>query len=111
MVLAACEGATVEALPGEEVLSLSRALLIAGACDVIASIWQLFDTVAPLLLERLYAALAADLDAPAALARAQRSWLDDPLDDPELAALGKAPLVWAGLCALGVGSQMAPADG
>jgi len=103
VVLAACEGAAVETLPGEEVLSLSRALLIAGARDVVASIWQLFDPVAPLLLDRLYAALADGLDAPAALAQAQRAWLDDP----ELAALGRAPLVWAGLCALGVGSLTA----
>lgn len=106
VVLAACEGAAAEVLPGEEVLSLSRALLVAGASDVIASLWQLYDHVAPPLLDLLYAGLAAGLDAPTALAGAQRSWLALSHVDLDLAEVGSAPLAWAGLCAIGAGTAV-----
>lgn len=111
VVLAACEGAAAEVLPGEEVLSLSRALLVAGASDVIASVWQLYDNVAPALLDRLYAGLVAGLDAPTALAAAQRSWLTDPPTDEGLAEVGRAPIAWAGLCALGAGTEAVAPEG
>lgn len=103
VVLAACEGAATEVLPGEEVLSLSRAFLVAGARDVIASTWPLYDKTAPALLDLLYTELAAGRAAPEALALAQRAWLARHRDDNEQAALFAAPLVWAGLNALGAG--------
>lgn len=103
VVLAACEGAAAEVLPGEEVLSLSRAFLSAGARDVIASTWPLYDKTAPALLDLLYRELAAGRAAPEALALAQRAWLARHGDADEQATLFAAPLVWAGLNALGAG--------
>lgn len=105
VVLAACEGAAPEVLPGEEVLSLSRAFLVAGARDVIAGIWQLYDETAPGLLGLLYSYLVADHDPPTALALAQRAWLRRHTGDQERDALFRAPLVWAGLLALGAGGS------
>ncbi|NTU84708.1 MAG: CHAT domain-containing protein, partial [Chloroflexales bacterium] len=104
VVLAACEGAAGEVLPGEEILSLSRAFLAAGARDVIASEWQLYDKAAPLFLALLYDGLAAGLDAPSALAGAQRAWLRRPAEASELGRLAGAPLIWASMSALGAGT-------
>jgi CHAT domain-containing protein len=105
VVLGACEGATSEVLPGEEILSLSRAFLSAGARDVIASEWQLYDKTAPFLFELLYRGLVAGLDAPTALAHTQRAWLRRETGDSELDLIARMPLVWASLCALGAGSS------
>ena len=103
VVLVACEGARGETLPGEEVLSLNWALLAAGARDVIASLWQLYDLMILPMLEQFYAALGSGYDAPTALAETQRAWIrhaqacpDDPLG---------LPFLWASLCALGAGGQ------
>lgn len=110
VMLAACEGAAGEQLRGEEILSLSRAFLIAGARDVIASEWQLHDNAAPRFLALLYEELAAGLDAPTALAQAQRRWLRLPVDATALGALAGAPYLWSGLTALGAGTLL-PARG
>jgi CHAT domain-containing protein len=85
------------------VLSLSRAFLAAGARDVIASTWQLYDAAAPQFLDLLYTHLAAGADAPTALATTQRAWLVRTTGDHELDALFSAPLAWAGMSALGAG--------
>lgn len=101
VVLAACDGAAVEVLLGEEVLSLSRALLSAGARDVIASLWQIYDGAILGLLEPLYQALAAGQDAPRALASAQRYLI---LQHSCHGAVTATPLVWANFCVLGAGT-------
>ncbi|MFV9505642.1 MAG: CHAT domain-containing protein [Oscillochloridaceae bacterium umkhey_bin13] len=97
VVLAACEGALGEILSGDEVVSLSWALLAGGARDVIASLWQLYDAVLLRFLEPLYAALATGHDPPTALALAQRACLNHP------EATLRLPFVWASLNALGAG--------
>lgn len=101
VVLAACEGALGETLPGEELVSLSRALLAAGARDVVASLWQLYDLMVLPLLQPLYDALAAGRDAPTALAEAQRACIAAGREDPDV--LVATPLIWASLCATGAG--------
>ena len=110
VVLVACEGAAGETMPGEELLSLNRALLAAGAHDVIASLWQLYDLMVLPLLEPLYAALAAGMDAPMALAHAQRTCIRAAQHDDEHSLA--SPMVWASLSALGAGVwSFAPAGG
>jgi tetratricopeptide (TPR) repeat protein len=101
VILAACEGALGESLPGEELVSLSRALLAGGARDVVASLWQLYDLTLLPMLEPLYAALAAGRDAPTALAEAQRACIRQGRGGGTT-ALG-APYVWASLCVTGAG--------
>lgn len=103
VVLAACEGASSEVLQGEEVLSLSRAFLGAGARDVVASMWQLYDETVMELLRPFYQALAEGADAPSALAQAQRR-LIARAEQPEPAGRVLAlPMVWASLCVIGAG--------
>lgn len=101
VVLVACEGALGETLPGEELLSLSWALLAGGASDVVASLWQLYDLMVLPILEPLYAALAAGDDAPTALTSAQRACIRVGREEPE-APLGM-PFIWASLCVTGSG--------
>lgn len=103
VVLVACEGASGEVLPGEELLNLSRALLAAGARDVIASLWQLYEKAVLSILEPLYQALIQGKDAPSALAYAQRTLMTEDASMSESQAILSSPLVWASLCAVGAG--------
>jgi tetratricopeptide (TPR) repeat protein len=104
VVLAACDGAAGEVLPGDEVLSLSHAFLAGGARDVIAGIWPFFDLGTHDLLELVYTELARAQDAPTALAQAQRAWIARyaHLDDQRPVAY--SPVVWGGLLAIGAGT-------
>jgi CHAT domain-containing protein len=110
VVLVACEGALGETLPGEELLSLNRALLAAGARDVVASLWELYDLTILPILEPFYMELAAGRDAPRALAEAQRRCIKAGQHTAN--APMALPFVWASLCAIGAGTAaMAPAGG
>ncbi len=105
VVLATCDGAFGAVLPGEEVMSLSRAFLVAGAGDVLASLWQLYDRAIDEILTPLIAALNAGHDAPTALAYAQRACIaNDQYAASELQQRIGMPLVWASLCVIGGGT-------
>jgi len=102
VVLATCDGAAGEVLPGEEVRSLSYAFLSAGARDVLASIWPLYGALTQPLLHGVYAALARGADAPTALALALRALLAQ--QDNDSANLACSPLVWGGFVVQGAGT-------
>lgn len=105
VVLATCDGAFGAVLPGEEVMSLSRAFLVAGAGDVLASLWQIYDRAIEGVITPLAAALNAGHDAPTALAYAQRTCIANgqyALSEPQQ-YIGM-PLVWASLCVIGGGT-------
>jgi CHAT domain-containing protein len=106
VVLAACESGASEVLPGEEVLSLSRAFLAAGARDVVASLWTTYDLAVQALLQPFYQALAQGAAAPEALALAQRrlaeQYTRDEARNPTQ-ALASSPLVWGSFTVVGVG--------
>lgn len=106
VILSACEGAASEVLPGDELLGLSQAFITAGARDIIASGWQLYDRTTALLFDLFYHELAAGYDPPTALARMQRIWLTQGTGDLQLDAVAKTPFVWGGLCALGAGTRV-----
>ncbi len=91
VVLSACDGAAADVLPGEEVLSLSWALLAAGAAGVVSCLWPMADGAELPLIEALYAAILGGDDLAAALARAQRAAI----------TAGVAPPIWGGLLAFG----------
>lgn len=99
VVLAACDGAASEVLPGDEILSLSQAFLAAGAHDVVANIWPLYGLVLNDFWEAFYCRLAQGYDTPASLTYAQRS----------LIARGSqretaySPLIWGGINVRGCG--------
>lgn len=77
VVLSACDGAGTHALPGDEVLSLSWALLAAGAAGVLASLWPVNDQAAREFMELFYTALCNHGNAGRALAEAQRQTVAD----------------------------------
>jgi len=98
VVLSACEGADAELLPGEEVLSLSRAFIAAGARAVIASLWPVYDQAAIALMGRFYSHLKASGDAVLALALAQRELAGSA---PGAADLLASPRCWASFLIMG----------
>lgn len=106
VVLSTCEGDQGEVLPGEEVLSLGRAFLAAGARDVIASLWPIDDRLTRSFVCALYDGLAAGMDTPMAVASAQRLMLLQASADQ--AEDLSSPLVWAGFHILGAGTYLAP---
>ena len=72
VVLSACETA-VGALQGQEgVANLSRAFLLAGARNVVSTLWPVEDESSLYLMRRFYIHLAAKKSVPLALAGAKR---------------------------------------
>jgi CHAT domain-containing protein len=108
VMLAACEGAASEVLPGDEVLSINRALLMAGAASVVASLWPIYDLAVPRLLDLFYSGLASGVGAATALARAQRALLALAESDTPNAAILGSPYVWASFCVMSVGIRRVP---
>jgi tetratricopeptide (TPR) repeat protein len=74
VTLSACRSGLSRVLRGDEPLGLVRALLAAGARAVLATLWEVEDRSARLLMERLYGGLMAGAAPAAALATAQQ-WL------------------------------------
>lgn len=74
VTLSACRSGLSRVLRGDEPLGLVRALLGAGARAVLATLWEVEDRSARLLMEELYRGLMAGASPPQALAAAQR-WL------------------------------------
>ncbi|ATB46581.1 CHAT domain-containing tetratricopeptide repeat protein [Corallococcus macrosporus] len=99
VVLSACSSASGAVLPGEGVLSLSRAFFEAGARAVVASLWPLRDAEAADLMERFYRHLATGMSVSAALRAAQL----------EASDAGLPPAAWAGLVVLGDAGLVATA--
>lgn len=95
VTLSSCESGVGTAVAGEGVLGLRRAFHIAGAREVIVSLWPVSDLTTPEFMERFYR-LALSSDRPAqALWRTQREFLSTSRAglDPEAAILRHAPFV------------------
>jgi CHAT domain-containing protein/tetratricopeptide (TPR) repeat protein len=73
VILSACDGAAADILQGEEILSLSWALLAAGASAVLASFFALEDSAVIRFMGVFYDTLRQHQDAASALAFAQRA--------------------------------------
>ncbi|HEX4959400.1 MAG TPA: CHAT domain-containing tetratricopeptide repeat protein [Thermoanaerobaculia bacterium] len=71
VVLSACRTSLGEHSAGDEVVSLSRAFLYAGAPAVMTSLWEVDDAASGALLESFYRHLRAGLTTAAALQVAQ----------------------------------------
>jgi len=72
VVLSACETAAGEALDGEGVIGLRRALNAAGATNVIMTLWPVDDEATVELMEVFYEKYLAGMPAGKALAETQR---------------------------------------
>jgi CHAT domain-containing protein len=108
VVLSACDGAAADTLPGEEVLSLSWALLGAGAGTVLATLWPIYDRATVRFMQRFYAALLVEGDAAAALAITQRALIEQSVVDELLDA---EPRIWTSFAAIGAGALVTTTGG
>lgn len=86
VVLSACETGQSRVAPGDEVLGLVRAFMLAGAGSVLATLWQVDDAATADLMADFYGRLRAGACAAAALQQAQAT----------RAAAGQHPFYWAG---------------
>ncbi|MEM8932793.1 MAG: CHAT domain-containing protein, partial [Acidobacteriota bacterium] len=72
VVLSGCRTAHGKAIDGEGLVGLSHAFMVAGARQVIASLWQVRDRATADLMTRFYRALWVDGRSPAAALRAAK---------------------------------------
>ncbi len=94
VVLSACESGAGKDQRGEGLLGMTRGFLYAGVSQLVVSLWKVDDRSTAELMKRFYHQLLEAGHPPAeALARAQRSMLDDPA--------WSAPWNWAGFVFLG----------
>jgi CHAT domain-containing protein len=99
VVLAACSTATGAAYRMEGATSLSRAFLLAGASNVVGSLWDIDDQVSEAFFVRFHRRLAGG-DTPAAALRAAQIELLRA-GDPRL----RAPRAWAAFQLIGALSR------
>jgi CHAT domain-containing protein len=93
VVLSACETQVGSATQGDEISSLNRAFLYAGASTIIASLWKVDDEATKLLMTHFYAALQQGAGKAQALQLAQAAVRTD-----ERFA---APFYWSGFVLTG----------
>lgn len=114
VVLASCSSARGAVVGGDGLVGLTRSLHLAGAREVIGTLWQVADAPTSWIVGRFYAQLRDEVQVEDALARAQREWLDDARDASLGARIrrtlrpGSSPAVrsehpyyWAGLVVSG----------
>jgi CHAT domain-containing protein/tetratricopeptide (TPR) repeat protein len=75
VTISACDSAGSRIYSSEGLVGLSWAFLRAGARRVIASLWEVNDASTPLLMDRMYAAIAAGEEPASALRAAKLSLL------------------------------------
>ncbi|HRQ89701.1 MAG TPA: CHAT domain-containing protein, partial [Bacteroidia bacterium] len=97
VALSACDTASGEATSGDGVLGLRRGFRMAGAENVISTLWPISDAATVGIMRQLYEGLATSTPADS-LSATQREWLvkfrdrtDIPADDP----LPVGGLYWA----------------
>lgn len=74
VALSACDTATGEATTGDGVLGLRRGFRMAGAENVLSTLWPISDAATVAIMRQLYEGLATTTPAEA-LCAAQREWL------------------------------------
>ena len=75
VTLSACETGVGEARSGEGVFGLRRAFMIAGAENLLMTLWPVNDDSTADFMADFYREALASGDAPGALAEVQREWL------------------------------------
>jgi CHAT domain-containing protein len=100
VTLAACDTETGRTVPGEGVVALSRAFLIAGAQSTVSTLWRVGDRTTAELMRRFYDQLADGKTVEESLRTAKLSFAES----------GPAahPRFWAGFVVVGDGSVRMP---
>jgi CHAT domain-containing protein len=75
VTLSACETGKGEAKSGEGVFGLRRAFMMAGAQNLVMTLWPVSDDVTPLIMADFYKAAMTSHNAPDSLSKVQRDWL------------------------------------
>jgi len=99
-VLSACQSAAAQILPGEGMLGLASAFLIAGSDAVVAALWKVDDATTARFMWKFYEALGENRSAAAALRAARGAIRAD--------AKTRHPYYWAGFCLSGEPSTTLP---
>ncbi len=109
-MLSACDTGVGDALRGEGVYGLRRALVMAGAETQVLSLWRIDTGATRALMEHLYAGLAEGKGPSAAMRAAELAMIADPAT--------AHPNLWAGFIVsgrwsaerggLGTGAKVAP---
>ena len=75
VTLSACETGVGQVQSGEGVLGLRRAFMMAGAQNLMMTLWPVSDEVTPKIMGEFYKEALATHDAAGSLAKVQRDWL------------------------------------
>ena len=75
VTLSACETGVGEAQSGEGVFGLRRAFMMAGAQNLLMTLWPVSDEVTPKIMADFYKEALTSRDAAGSLAKVQREWL------------------------------------
>jgi CHAT domain-containing protein/uncharacterized protein YecT (DUF1311 family) len=75
VTLSACETGVGEAQSGEGVFGLRRAFMMAGAQNLLMTLWPVSDEVTPKIMADFYKVALATHNAAGSLAKVQRDWL------------------------------------
>ena len=86
VTLSACETGVGEARSGEGVFGLRRAFMMAGAENLLMTLWPVSDETTPKIMADFYKEALATGDAPGSLAKVQRDWLVKLREEKGLAA-------------------------
>jgi tetratricopeptide (TPR) repeat protein len=89
VTLSACETGVGEARSGEGVFGLRRAFMIAGAENLLMTLWPVADATTAQIMGDFYRRAFASGDAPGSLATVQRDWLVKLREERGLAAAVK----------------------
>jgi len=91
VVLSACDSGVSERRPGDELVGLTRALLVTGARSVLATLWAVNDLSTSILMRKFYDGWVRDrLPKAEALRRAQCHMMDLTETDLHIAELHAA---------------------
>lgn len=94
VVLSGCETGIGKSVGSEGLFSLSRPFLIAGAKQVISSLWQVSDRATAVLMERFYFHLLEEDQSPEVALRSAQQWLSSQSE-------WEHPYFWAGFVVQG----------
>jgi TPR repeat protein len=86
VTLSACETGVGEARSGEGVFGLRRAFMIAGAENLLMTLWPVADDTTASIMADFYKEALVTGDAPGSLAKVQRDWLVKLRQEKGLAA-------------------------